>query len=680
MSELLLELFSEEIPARMQWNAVEALKSALEKSFAEKNWTYSRLDTYVTPRRIVAIAEGLPSIIPVSETEKRGPKIGAPQSAIDGFCKGAGIAPESLEERDGYYFAITRSEGGKVSEVLKAAIEGILGTFHWPKSMKWNAHSLQWVRPLQSILCLFDGEVLPIKLGHVVAGNVTKGHRFLSDNQPIIITSIADYRSKLEAAKVIVDQDARRARIEQRATEVAKAHGLTVKADNGLLDEVTGLVEWPVVLCGSFEERYLNLPPEVPTTVMRAHQKYFALQDANGKLAPKFLVVSNMEASDGGKAIIAGNGRVLHARLADGQFFYDQDLKTPLADWAKGLGDMVFHAKIGSVADKVARIEALAVKLAGHFAVKDVDAVRRAAQLCKADLTTGMVGEFPELQGLMGRYYALAQGETSQVADAIRDHYSPQGPSDSCPKVPISIVIALADKLDTLIEMFNIGEKPTGSKDPFALRRAALGIIRLVLDNYMLKWANPADTKLYLPLKEFVSDELFEFLITRLKVMLRDQGIKHDRIEAVLVRCQNVDDLNRLDQRIRNLDSLLNTEMGKALLAGYKRAANIVKAEEDKDKIVINGEVDRSIIELEEEKNLLEFIIPFSEAILNSFKKEILLETIHILPEVRAAIDAFFDKATVNADDPALRLNRLRLLAKIRDVMDSIADFSKIEG
>lgn len=727
MSELLLELFSEEIPARMQKNAAEALKSALQAAFDEAKLSYASVETFVTPRRIVAIAKDLPQAIAATETEKRGPKLGAPEGAIAGFCKGAGVERSALEERDGYYFAMIRTEGGDVAPVLKGIIEKILAGFHWPKSMRWGAHSLQWVRPLQSILCLFDGKVIPVSLGHVTAGDTTKGHRFLSDNQPITIHSSDDYFAKLRAANVIVQQDERREAIASQAEAQAAKHGLQVKPDAGLLEEVTGLVEWPVVLVGGFEEQYLALPQEVPTTVMRAHQKYFALQNAEGALASKFIVVANMTANDGGKAITAGNERVLRARLSDGQFFYDQDLKTPLADWNNGLTDMVFHAKIGSVAKKVERIKTLAATLAERLGT-DATAVARAAELCKADLTTGMVGEFPELQGLMGRYYALAQGEKPEVADAIRDHYSPLGPNDDCPHAPVSVAIALADKLDTLSSLFAIGEKPTGSKDPFALRRAALGVIRLILENklhlslpemirhsmkivgrHLLEIdatgntrkidklnkdlnleavpestreivASPLENYEDIPnlekaLRKF-GGEVFEFFIARLKVLLKDEGISHDRIDAVLESDKSNGDLTLLVARVHALDSFLNTAEGSNLLAGAKRAINILKAA----KTEAARTVDSSLLQQAEEKALFDALTAAGSKVENLLAKEEFAGAMGELATLRGAIDAFFEQVVVNADDEKLRANRLALLQTLVGTFYAVADFSLIEG
>ncbi|MCH2546682.1 MAG: glycine--tRNA ligase subunit beta [Alphaproteobacteria bacterium] len=704
MSELLLELFSEEIPARMQRHAAESLKTRLNEGLKEAKLSASSILTYVTPRRLTAVIEGLPSELQATNSEKRGPRVGAPQQALEGFCRGAGCTTEDLEERDGYYFAVIRSEGGAVAPIIQGVIEKILADFHWPKTMRWGAHHLSWVRPLQSILCLFDGKVVPVEFGHLIANNTTKGHRFLSDNLPITIHNSEEYFAKLRKAHVIVDQDERRSIIESTSADLAKKRELTVKRDPALLDEVTGLVEWPVPLMGGFESRYLALPQEVPTTVMRSHQKYFALTDAAGELASQFITVSNLAANDDGKAIIAGNERVLRARLADGQFFWDQDLKRPLAEWCTGLNDMVFHAKLGSVADKADRIRSLATFLAvfvPHAGLQDVD---RAAALCKADLTTGMVGEFPELQGLMGKYYALAQNEKPEVAAAIEDHYAPQGPSDDCPTAPVSVTIALADKMDTLVGLFAIGEKPTGSKDPYALRRAALGVIRLILENHLripvevmidkavakyprafykqtAKEESAASGKRTRAgkLRSAIADELLDFFSGRLKVMLRDQGIAHDRIEAVF-NDGDEDDIYRLVNRVTALDNFLKTDDGANLLAAYKRATNIVRIEEEKSDNRYDGHVDKRNLEQDEEKLLytqLERVTPMVEKLL---KKEEYAAAMAAIAELRAPVDAFFEKVTVNAEDKTLRANRLRLLGSIRSLLDDIANFSLIEG
>lgn len=704
MAELLLELFSEEIPARMQAGAAEALKTRLAEQLEAEKLDFSDIRTHVTPRRLTAIVEGLPTKIAATSEEKRGPRVGAPQNALEGFCRGNNISIDDLEERDGYYFAVIKAEGGAVSPRLKAGIEQVLNQFHWPKTMRWGAHHLHWVRPLQNILCLFDGNVVPVKFGHLEANSHTFGHRFLNDNQPITVDNAKDYTEKLRKAYVLVDERERAFIIEKDATRLANKRELELKRDPGLVNEVAGLVEWPVVMLGGFDAKYLALPHEVPTTVMRSHQKYFALTEPDGTLAPQFIIVANTEAKDGGASIVAGNERVLRARLDDGQFFWDQDLKRPLAEWSEGLDDMVFHAKLGSVADKVERIKGLAQFLAVFVPHAGLEDVARAAQLCKADLTTGMVGEFPELQGLMGRYYAIAQGETDAVADAIRDHYSPLGPSDDCPNAPVSITIALADKMDTLVGLFAIGEKPTGSKDPYALRRAALGVIRLILenglriplkvmiDNAIAKYPNTvfknvakddAETKGKWgragKIRSGVSQELPEFFMNRLKVMLKDDGIRHDQIEAVFNEGAE-DDILRLVLRVRALHDFLRTPDGENLLAAYRRAANIVRIEEEKSKQRFDAAPDSKHLEQAEEHALYESLEDIEPKIRQHLKQEDYTAAMAEVARLRQPVDAFFENVTVNADDRALRTNRLRLLSRIRTLLDDIANFELIEG
>lgn len=686
-TELLLELFSEEIPARMQRGASEQLATKLKDACAALKLNHSGIKTYVTPRRLTAIVSGLPTEIAASESEKRGPKIGAPQGAVDGFCKANNIGADSLEQRDGYYYAVIREQGGKVAPLLQNSIEDLLKGFHWPKSMRWGAHAMTWVRPLQNILCLFDGGVLPVQFGHLKANSHTFGHRFMGSGHAVTIHTSDEYFDKLRKEFVMVDQDERRRVIEEQATAVAGKQELQVRRDPGLLDEVSGLVEWPVVLMGGFEPKYLHLPQEVPTTVMRSHQKYFALVEADGSLAPKFITVANRTTKDDGKIVIAGNERVLRARLNDGEFHWNQDLKTPLADWNKGLADMVFHAKIGSVAEKVHRIRGLATFLAVYVPHAHMDKVERAAEMCKADLTTGMVGEFPELQGLMGRYYALAQNEKPEVADAIRDHYAPLGPDAACPTAPASICVALADKLDTLVGMFAIGEKPTGSKDPFALRRAALGILRIILENGLrlpLRLALEHAMSRYpasffkQAKKDELESELLSFFIDRLKVMLRDQGIAHDRIEAVIHAKE--DDLFRMVARAKSLDAFLKTDDGGNLLAAYRRASNIVRIEEEKSRTTFDGDINKAGLVQTEEKALFNALEDSSHVVEDQMEAEKYAEAMAAIGKLRPVVDAFFDKVTVNTEDEDLRENRLNLLARVRGLLDGFANFAKIEG
>lgn len=668
MPSLLLELFSEEIPARMQKAAMQHLHDTLTKEIAAAGLAIGKTAAFVTPRRVAVSIADIPAIQPDVTVEKKGPKTSAPQAAIDGFLKSSGLTLDKCEKRiagkDETYFAVIHQKGQPTAGLLKGMIEKILAEFPWPKSMRWGSGSISWVRPLHSILCLFDGKVVPVEFAGVTAGNTTYGHRFLAP-AAITITDPAEYEAKLKAAHVIADRNARMQEIEKQANAVAAQHNLQLKQDQGLLEEVTGLVEWPTVIIASIDAAYMDLPPEVLVSEMRAHQKYFALNTKDGKFSDKFLITSNMITSDGGKAVIAGNERVLRARLADGRFYWDQDRKKALSDWAKGLEGVTFHAKIGTIAEKVERIKKLAVSLAAPVKA-DAKLVERAAILCKADLVSGMVGEFPELQGVMGRYYALQQKEDAAVADAIRDHYLPLGPDSPVPTAPVAVCAALADKLDTLISMFAAGEKPTGSKDPFALRRAALGIIRIILEN-----------NIRLPLKSVLNAELITFFSDRLKVMLKDQGIRHDIISAVLANGD--DDLVRVVARAKALQEFLGTDNGTNLLAGYKRASNIVTAEEKKDKTTFE-KVDASQLGAEEATQLANVLNSLSGKVDTALKGEQYPAAMSALADLRKPVDAFFDKVMVNAEDKNQRLSRLGLLNQIRRVMNQIADFSQIEG
>jgi glycyl-tRNA synthetase beta chain len=718
MADLLLELFSEEIPARMQADAQADLLSGIQKTLVASGFDTSKYSAqlYSTPRRLSVWIKGLPVASEASETELKGPKVGAPEAAMQGFLKKTGLAQKDLTERDGVYFAIVRKEGQQTADLLKNAIEHTLASFPWPKSMRWGSGDATWVRPLHSILCIFDGKVIPVSFAGVKAGNTTRGHRFLAPDV-ITISNPADYEGALKKAHVLADREVRKAEILKQAEAAAKGAGLALKKDEGLLEEVTGLVEWPTVLVGTIDAKYMDLPKEVLVSEMRAHQKYFALEKADGALSDKFLITSNMIAKDGGKAIIAGNERVLRARLADGRFFWDTDRKKSLDAWAESLRTVTYHAKLGSIADKVERITALAVKMADSVKA-DKKLAERAARLCKADLVTGMVGEFPELQGVMGRYYAAQQKESAAVVDAIRDHYLPLGPNTPVPSDKVAVCVALADKLDTLVSMFAIGEKPTGSKDPFALRRAALGVIRIILENNIrlsLKeiFAEPpakaialhsAHKKLvekteaslaapdkvgkYLTVNEVACEDapvpddlgsmLYEFFIDRLKVQLKDQGIRHDVISAVVANGD--DDLVRIVERAKAVQDFLATEDGKSLLAGYKRAANIVAIEEKKDKASYNQPVDENKLKESSELQLNKFLKQNNDKTDSLIKREKFEDVMKLLAELRQPVDHMFDKILVNCDDKELRANRLRLLASIRDSMDSIANFALIEG
>jgi len=719
MSDLLLEIFSEEIPARMQEDAIAHLKSALEAGLKKGGITPTSAKSYVTPRRLAVWLCGLPAAQEDVSTELKGPKVDAPQAALDGFLKKTGLSLEQLEKRDGVYFAVVEQKGKPTAQVLKPLIEDIMASFPWPKSMRWGSRNESWVRPLHSILCLFDGQVLPVEFAGVKASSTTRGHRFLS-KEVLTITNPEEYAEKLKKAHVMADRQERKDYILQGIDEKCRSLGLKLKTDEGLLEEVTGLVEWPVPLVGTIDAKYMDLPKEVLVSEMRAHQKYFALENADGSLSDKFIIISNMITGDSA-AIVAGNERVLRARLSDGRFFWDQDRKKKLADWAEGLKAVTYHAKLGSIADKVSRIEKLAEKLAAIVPGADKAQVVRAAALAKADLVTGMVGEFAELQGVMGRYYAQGQGETASVADAIRDHYKPQGPGDSVPGEATAICVALADKLDTLSSMFAIGEKPTGSKDPFALRRAALGIIRIVLENNIRlnlgalladlplreialhkahdKLKKQAEAALdaphkvgkYLTVNESASEDVAEdaqgqivasllaFFADRLKVQLKDQGIRHDVIAAVME--DGDDDLVRIVARAKALQDFIATDDGKNLLAAYKRAANILSIEEKKDKTSFKAaELSVSSLKEEAEQQLAKLLAEKAPQIAAKSGAEQFSEAMKLLASLRPAVDLFFDKIMVNADDKNLRENRLKLLATIRDNMNKIANFAAIEG
>lgn len=725
-ADLLLELFSEEIPARMQEKAAahlrESLVDALRKAGFDDGRTSFQPKAYVTPRRLAVSLAGLPIASESTETELRGPKVGAPEAALKGFLKKTGLSKDRLIERDGVYFAVMRKEGQQTADMLKTIIEDILASFPWPKSMRWGNGEQSWVRPLHYILCIFDEKIVPVEFAGIKAGNSTHGHRFLSPDE-LKINSPTEYEPELKKAFVIADRDARKAEILKQAQAAAKAAGLVLKQDEALLEEVTGLVEYPTVLVGSIDKQFMDLPGEVLVSEMRAHQKYFALEKQDGSLADTFLITSNMVTTDDGRAIIAGNERVLRARLADGRFFWDQDRKKPLSEWAQGLKTITYHAEIGSIADKVESITRRALQLAKmvepNLRPEDVE---RAARLCKADLVTGMVGEFPELQGIMGRYYALQQKEKAAVSDAIRDHYLPLGPHTDVPTAPLSICIALADKLDTLIAMFAIGEKPTGSKDPFALRRAALGVIRILLDNTLrlslkdVLVAPPAgqialhkahkkleaktEASLHGPLKAHkvgkyltinessaedietlipadLTQQLFDFFIDRLKVQLKDSGIRHDVIHAVVDNGD--DDLVRIVKRARAVQDFLATEDGINLLIAYKRAANIRNAGTPAAASTL-PDFDRDILVEKEEKHLASLLEMHQETLTAMLKKEEFASAMTLLATFRKPVDVFFEEIMVNCEDETLRAARLGLLAKVQDRMDSIANFALIEG
>ena len=683
MTELLLELLSEEIPARMQARAAEDLKRLVGDGLKAAGMAFTDARAFVTPRRLALVVDGLPTARADVSEERRGPRVGAPDQAIQGFLKAAGLASlDRAEKRDTgkgeFWFAVLKKKGGPTAESLPGIIDAAMKALPWPKSMKWGSGTMTWVRPLQSIVALFDGEVL---MGEVAPGgrmapirfgDTTRGHRFLSKGE-IKVAGFADYVAKLRAGHVILDPAERKKIVLAGAEKLCAEAQVALKVDDGLLDEVAGLVEWPVPMLGTIDGQFMDVPPEVLIVSMKNHQRYFATTKNDGMLAGRFVVVANTVARDGGMAIVDGNERVLRARLSDAKFFWDQDRKLRLAERLPALKDIVFHAKLGTQADRIGRIARLAFEIAEYVPGAERAQVEEAALLCKADLVTGMVGEFPELQGIMGRYYALSEELPAPVADAIGDHYAPAGPHDRCPSAPVSIAVALGDKLDALISFWSIGEKPTGSRDPFALRRAALGIIRIVVEN-----------GIRLPLATFVkSQDLLAFLAERLKVQMREKGVRHDVVDAVFA-LGGEDDLVRLLARVEAVQSFLGTEAGRNLLTAYGRAANIVRAEEKKDKALaakIAGTPDAALLEQSEEKAVASALQEVERALAPALKAEDFGGAMKAFAGLRAPIDSFFEKVTVNvADKPELRLNRLKLLNQIRATMDSVADFSRIEG
>jgi glycyl-tRNA synthetase beta chain len=740
MPDLLLELFSEEIPARMQRQAADDLKRLVTGALVDAGLTYEGAQAFATPRRLALHVVGLPEAQPHRREERKGPRVGAPDGAIQGFLKSAGLSriEEAKIVSDGkkgeMYVAVIDKPGRATRELIAEMVPAILRAFPWPKSMRWGAAStrpdaLRWVRPLHSIVCTFGGpheapEPIAFTIDGVMAGDTTYGHRFLAP-QAIKARRFEDYVDGLFKAKVVLDADRRKQMILADARSLALAQGLELVEDEGLLEEVAGLVEWPVVLMGEFEAEFLEIPPEVIRATIRANQKCFVLRDHAGKLANKFILVSNLVASDGGKAIAAGNGRVVRARLSDARHFWRTDL-APLPDYKdkadepldqrleklKALG-IVFHEKLGTQGERVDRIAALAKALAPPVGCVP-ELAERAARLAKADLVTEMVGEFPELQGLMGKYYAEAQGEDVSVAAAIEEHYKPQGPNDRVPTSPESIAVALADKLDTLVGFWAIDEKPTGSKDPYALRRAALGVIRIILEDELrlgltttFEWQSAQIDKTvealahergrksggdYAVMIGHTSQswngrevrtsalDLLAFFADRLKVYLRDKGARHDLIDAVFA-LPGQDDLLMIVRRVEALGRFLETDDGKILLGGYRRAANIVKAEEKKDgEGAFAGAHDPMLLALPEEKALADALAAAGAEARERVAREDFEGAMRALAPLRAPVDAFFLAVTVNAEDSALRLNRLRLLGELRHAVHNVADFSRIAG
>jgi glycyl-tRNA synthetase beta chain len=683
MPDLLIELFSEEIPARMQPRAAEDLRKLVTDKLVAAGLVYEGAKAFATPRRLALTVQGVPAHQPDVKEERKGPRVGSNEGAIKGFLKAAGLtsieqAKVQGDKKGDFYVAVIEKKGRAAIDVIGEIVPDVVKTFPWPKSMRWGEASakpgaLNWVRPLHSIIATFGPEteepdIVAFNVDGIAAGDVTHGHRFLSP-ETIKVRRFDDYVAKLEKAKVVLDPERRKQSILTDAKNLAFAQGFELVEDDGLLTEVAGLVEWPVVLMGTFEEAFLAIPDEVIRATIRNNQKCFVLRNAKtGKLVNRFILVSNTEAKDGGKAIIAGNERVIRARLSDAKFFYETDLKVKLEDRLPKFKGIVFHEKLGTQAERIERIEKLAEALA-PLVNADPAKAKRAARLAKADLLTEVVGEFPEVQGLMGKYYAQAQREDEVVARAIEEHYKPLGPSDRVPTDAVSIAVALADKLDMLTSFWAIDEKPTGSKDPYALRRAALGVIRLVLDNGL---------RLRL-LKIAANPDLLAFFADRLKVQLREQGARHDLVDGVF-SLEGQDDLLLIVRRVEALGKFLDTEDGKNLLAGTKRAANILRIEEKKDAREYVGKPDPSLYRQDEEWALSKAIDAAKAEASAAVAKEDFAAAMRAMAKLRPSVDAFFDKVTVNVDDKPLRENRLRLLNEIREATRAVADFSKIEG
>ena len=685
MADLLIELFSEEIPAGLQAPAAENLKKLLTHGMVEAGLTYANASAFHTARRLTLVVEGLLDASPTVQEERKGPKVGAPEQAISGFLRGAGLSMDDLEVRDDkkgqVYFAKITKPGRPAAEIVAEVLEATIRTFPWPKSMRWGSGSLRWVRPLQSILCILSNEaevsVVPLEVDGIKSGNQTRGHRFMAPDA-FAVRSFEDYETKLKRAKVILRAEERQAAIWQEAETQAFALGHCVVEDAGLLAEVAGLVEWPVVLMGQIDEEFLDLPPEVLKTSMKEHQKFFSVENPKTGRIERFVTVANIEAADQGATILKGNQKVLAARLADAKFFWENDLreaKAGMGNWQASLENVTFHNKLGSQAARIKRIAALARDLAPILGA-DSDVAEQAALVAKADLSSEMVYEFPELQGLMGRYYAEKAGMSADIAAACEAHYSPLGPSDDVPTAPVSVAVALADKLDTLTGFWAIDEKPTGSKDPFALRRAALGVIRLILDNHLT-----------LPLAERLAAadagagaaDLLGFFQDRLKTYLRDRGIRHDVIDACSAMPQS-DDLALLVKRAEALQGALATDDGENLIQGFKRANNILSQAEEKDGVEYSFGADLKYAENEAEKVLFAALDEADQKIQQAMAAQDFATAMAAMATLRGPIDRFFEAVKINADSALVRRNRLNLLSRIRAICLSVADLTKVEG
>jgi glycyl-tRNA synthetase beta chain len=728
MAELLLELFSEEIPSRMQVRAAEDLKRLVTEGLKAQGLEVGEAHAFSTPRRLALAVEDVPEKSPGVSEEKKGPRVGAPEQAVQGFLKAAGLASLADaeivkdEKKGDYYVARIDKPGRAASDITADVVAGVLAKFPWPKSMRWGSNTFQWIRPLQSIICTLDGKVVPFEIAGVKSGTATRGHRF-HGNDEFTVSGFEDYSDKLAAHVVMLNAAERTEEIKEQAELLANKAKLELIEDEALLAENAGLAEWPVVLMGEFDKDFLNVPAECLITSMKTHQKCFSLRDPKtGKLANRFILVSNLTAKDGGAQITSGNEKVIRARLSDAKFFWEQDLKRPLDEMANALDGITFHEKLGTQKERVERIEELAFQIAGAVDADPEDA-RRAAQLSKADLVSGMVGEFPELQGLMGRYYAEHAGAKPEIARAIELHYKPKGPSDIVPKEEegdsVAIAVALADKLDMLAGFWVIGEKPTGSGDPYQLRRAALGVIRIVLENDLrvglsqrvrdaialyeskdktgtvltdrtrrevtltgndeiLQSVSETLTPIPTVLARVV-DDLLSFFADRLKVYLKDKGARHDLIDAVF-SLGGQDDLALIVKRVEALDAFLKSDDGANLLAGVKRASNILGIEEKKDKASYTGTYDLKLLKDKEELALAAAIEGVKQDTVAAINVENFKGAMNALADLRAPVDAFFDKVTVNDANPELRINRLKLLSEIRAATLTVADFSKIAG
>jgi glycyl-tRNA synthetase beta chain len=711
MPQLLLELFSEEIPARMQSQAARDLERVMRDGLSAAGLISEGMKAFAGPRRLALVVEGLPAAQADRDEEVKGPRVGSPDQAIDGFLRKTGLSREQLSERDGVWYGRIQTSGRPTTEIVAELVEQTVRGFPWPKSMTWGSGKLRWVRPLRRILCVFDREVVPFAVDGLEAGDITEGHRFMGNAQSFRARDFDEYREALAGHYVVLDVEERKERIREGCRTLCFARNLELVEDDGLLEEVAGLAEWPTPVLGDMDPSFLDLPPEVIRTSMRTHQKYFAVRDpATGKLAPHFITIANIAAADGGKLIAEGNAKVLSSRLSDARFFWAEDRKSGFDAWLEKLSGVTFHAKLGTMAERVERIAALAREIAPLVGA-DPDVAETAARLAKADLASQMVGEFPELQGVMGRYYALADGKQEEVADAIRDHYRPQGPSDAVPTEPVGLAVALADKLDTLIGFFAIDEKPTGSRDPYALRRAALGVIRLTLGSSIRMSLDKLPIGTIEKLAAQLTDQrvdvgagdgvvedmtivpgknLFEhsreirtdllaFFADRLKVTLRDQGKRFDLVDAVFAL--NDDDLVRIVARVGALDGFLKTEDGANLLAGYRRAVNILKAEEKKGPLPTGAPTAPTAVTAPaEEAALYSVLQDMAPKLETALAAEDFTGAMTALAALRGPVDAFFVGVLVNSEVASERDNRLRLLQQVRDAMGRVADFSQVTG